>query len=258
VKKAKKTKASARETALDRLAARVRAALRRESENVIEIGNLLIKCREHLEHGEWQPWLAENFDLSLRSAQNYYTAAEYVARATKGKSATVADFENLAPTVLYRLAGGHYDEREEAEILAEAKAGKRVDQDKAWAIREALAPAAADDDDAEGGDAEDGGEEGGDDGAEVDAESEAILDGPPPEVPPPAPNAAPPDFALKAFDQAIGALKPLVTKPSADFAGTIHGADDLEKIESFIRAVVQQLIDAVKRRRESETEGVNR
>ena len=67
-------------SALDRLTTQLRTALRRETKNIIEIGKLLIEVRKHLQHGEWQPWLAENFDLSIRTAQNYFEAAEYVAR----------------------------------------------------------------------------------------------------------------------------------------------------------------------------------
>src|SRR5262249_51247989 len=84
--KAKKTKASQRRTKLDRLATRLRAALKRETANAVVIGRLLIESRNHLDHGEWQPWLAKNFDLSYRTALNYVSAAEYVAR--KGKSET--------------------------------------------------------------------------------------------------------------------------------------------------------------------------
>jgi hypothetical protein len=235
--KAKKTKPPERKTALDRITTQLRALFRRETKNIIEIGTLLIESRELLanEHGEWLPWLEKNFDLSARTAQRYIATAEYVA----SKSDTVSYFSNLAPTVLYWLAAGqHYDEKEEAAILA-ATRERRVDQDAAAAICEALAP--ADDDDDEDDDDEDGSGEGGgqDDDAEENAEIEAILDGPPPAVPPPAPIPPPPDFALRAFDDAISALKRLMTKPSAQFAKTIHTANDLEGVECFIRTVAK-------------------
>jgi hypothetical protein len=221
-----------RKTALDRLTAQIRTALRRNTKNIIEIGKLLIESREHLDHGEWQPWLAENFDLSYDTALNYVSAAEYVAR--KSKNGTVPDFDNLSVTMLYWLAAGqHYNEQEEAAILA-ATRERRVDKHAAETICDALAP----DNDT---DAEDTQEAGGDDGAETaaeeDAEIKAILDGPPPAVPPPAPNQSPPDFTLRAFDEAIGALKRLMTKSSAQFVRTVHGTDDLENVESFIRNV---------------------
>jgi hypothetical protein len=58
----------------------------------------------------------------------------------------VSDFANLSATVLYRLAAGHFNEEEQAAILA-ATCQRRVDYDGALAICEALAP--DDDDDAE-------------------------------------------------------------------------------------------------------------
>src|SRR5262245_62772064 len=78
-----------------------------------------------------------NFDLSYRTEIRYVSAAEYVER--ESKSDTVSLFANLSPTVLYGLAAGHYNEQEEAAILAAARKG-RVDQEGALAICKALAP----------------------------------------------------------------------------------------------------------------------
>src|SRR5262249_47306953 len=174
MKKAKKAKVPTQRTALDRITAQLRTVLRRETTNIILIGNLLIEARKHLDHGEWQPYLAENFDLSIRTAQNYFAAAEYVAR--KKQIGNVADFANLSASVLYHLAAGHFDERVEAAILAEARE-RRVDEDAAWAIDEKLAP--PDDDDTDDADDQEDGEDRHDSGDEKDAESEAILDGTP-------------------------------------------------------------------------------
>jgi hypothetical protein len=237
MKKAKK--ASVRKTALDRIVAQLRTMLRRETTDVILAGNLLIESRKHLEHGEWQPWLAENFDLSYRTAVNYVDAAEYAARKQK---CNVAHFTSLSPTVLYALARGRYNAKEEAAIFAATREG-RVDQTRAAAICETLAPPPtaddADDDDA----ADD------DDNAEAAEAPEitAIVDGPPPDVPPPAPIVPPPDFALHAlhaFDEAVTALKQLVTKPTAQFASTVHSLGDLEKVECFLRAVADRAREA--------------
>jgi hypothetical protein len=241
MKKAKKSKAPQRRTELDRIAAKLRTMLRRDTTSAIEKGKLLLRSRELLadEHGEWMPWLAENFDMSYRSAMNYCHAAEYVAR--KSEFATIANFANVAPTVLYRLADGGYTEQEEAEILAQAKAGKRVDQDRAWAICEKLAP--PDDDDTD--DADDDQEDGGEDDAEKappDPEIEAILAaGTDPAVPPPAPIPPPINFALRDFDDAVGTLKRLMTKSAAQFGDTAHTVEDLKKVRDFIRAVADEL-----------------
>jgi hypothetical protein len=242
MKKAKKTKAT-----LDRIVAQLRTMLRRATRDVITIGNLLIESRKHLEHGEWQDWLQDHFDLSYRTAVNYCDAAEYVARkskARKSKSATVADFNALATSVLYWLAAGHYNAEEEAAILAATRKG-RVDQTRVSAICEKLAP--PDDDDADDTDDDnDADDHDGDDEAvepAEDPESTAILDGPPPDVPPPAPITTP-DFALRDFDQAVTALKQLMTKPAARFASTVHSTGDLENVESFIRAVADRAREA--------------
>ena len=238
MKKTKKTKAPQQHTELDRIVTQLRAMLRRDTTSIIEKGKLLLRSRELLadEHGEWMPWLTENFDMSYRSAINYCKAAEYVAR--KGKSATVANFANVAPTVLYGLAEGNYTEQEESEILAQAKAGKRVDHDAALAICEALAP--PDDDDADDGDdqgQDDGDQDDGDDGAAENPEITAII-ARGSEVQP-TENLPPTNFALRAFDQAISELKKLRTKRAAEFTGTIHNENDLEIVADFIRAVAK-------------------
>src|SRR5262245_33934534 len=111
-----------------------------------------------------------NFDLSYRTEIRYVSAAEYVER--ESKSDTVSLFANRSPTVLYGLAAGHYNEQEEAAILAAARKG-RVDQEGALAICKALAP--PDDDDTDDADDQ---EDGGEDDAEKappDPEIEAIL-----------------------------------------------------------------------------------
>jgi hypothetical protein len=58
-------------------------------------------------------------------------------------------------------------------------------------------------------------------------------------VPPPAPNPPPTDFALRDFDQAISTLKRLKTKSCTQFAKTVHSADDLESVETFVHSVMK-------------------
>jgi hypothetical protein len=229
----KKIKPPQKRTELDRITAQLRTVLRREITDIVLIGDLLIKARKHLDHGEWQPYLVENFDLSIRTAQRYEAAAKYAA--CKKQIGHESDFTNLSATVLYRLAEGGYTEQEEAEILAQAEAGNRIDQNRAWAICKKIA--SSDDDSGDDPDADTDADAPDDD---AQAGAEAILDGPPPVLPPgSSEQLAPANFALRDFDQAIGTLKRLQTKPSKEFAGTSHDARDLESIESFIRAVMK-------------------
>ena len=232
----KKPKPKAHKTALDRIAAEIHIVLRRGTKDVITIGKLLTESRKHLKHGGWQNWLADNFDLGYRSAINYCQAAEYVAR--KAKSATISHFTALAPTVLYALAAGQYNEQEETAILVATRTG-RVDLTRAAAICDELAPPPVEEpDQPDDYDASEMIEP-------TEDEIAAILDGPPPEVPPPAPNMTP-DYALGAFDQAVSALKQLMTKPAARFACSVH-AGDLEGVENFIRAVADKAREAAAR-----------
>ena len=132
--------------------------------------------------------------------------------------------------MLYALAEGRYSEEAEKAILAAARK-LRVDQGRAEMICNKLEPDADPADDEEDG--------GDDDGAEADPEIEAILDGPSPAVPPSEPIQTPPNFALDNFDHAVTLLKHIMTKPLAKFVGTVHSVEDLEKVEAFIRDVIQ-------------------
>ena len=238
----KKPNKSQAPSELDVIVTQLRILLNRDTISVIEKGRLLLRSRELLadEHGQWMPWLAENFDMNYRTAVRYMAAAEYADRL--GKSDSVSHLANIAPIVLYRLAAGEYTAEQEAEILATAKV-ERVDIARADGICEELCEELEPEEDdldeetrtldatreiieaAKAAEAE-------------DAEIEVILDGPSP-LPPPEPSSSP-DMMVCAFDQAISALMQLMTKPAARFAGTAHNSSDLEHVEDFVRAVADR------------------
>ena len=93
------------ERTLTDIATDLKSALRNETKGVVLIGNLLIEAKDKVAHGEWLPWLKENFGGSESSAQNYMSAARYVA-----KTPAVTDL-NIRPGLLYVLA----EEDEEGE-----------------------------------------------------------------------------------------------------------------------------------------------
>ena len=68
-----------KKTELDKIKEKLRQRLSSETTNIWEIGQLLIKARQQLEleHGEWMPLLAQNFDLSYRTALRYIKVEEY-------------------------------------------------------------------------------------------------------------------------------------------------------------------------------------
>jgi hypothetical protein len=201
--------------------------LRRETTDIIEAGKLLLEIKSELNHGEWLPWLREHFDLSERTARNYMTVAEYVA----GKSATVADFINLAPGILHDLAAGAFTEQQEAAILAATHEG-RIDEGRVGEIcYEPDPPAPPPKEGPQDGDDDD------DVGTPTtDDDIEKILGDPPPDVPPPAPITSP-NVMLPVFEQAVGQLKLAMTKPALQFISTAHSDDDLEQVERFIHTV---------------------
>ena len=63
-------------TSLEELTSGIRFYLREMGQNVIEIGKRLILAKELVPHGEWQLWLEDNFNLSLRTARQFMQIAE--------------------------------------------------------------------------------------------------------------------------------------------------------------------------------------
>ena len=52
------------------------AALKSSVEHAMAAGDLLIEAKELVPHGQWLPWLAENCELSERTAQLYMRTAK--------------------------------------------------------------------------------------------------------------------------------------------------------------------------------------
>ena len=82
-------------------------ALKRETADIIAIGDLLLEAQEQVEHGDWLTWLKRNFGSSIRTARNYMNAARFAS-----KYATVAHLK-LRPSALYFLGqpDGSYSSR---------------------------------------------------------------------------------------------------------------------------------------------------
>jgi hypothetical protein len=218
-------------TTLDEIAEKVRAALKNESGAILEIGNLLIQSRQHLDHGDWQSWLAENFSFSYRTAARYVKAGEYAL----AKSDTAADLRNLSPVLLYRLSeGDFYTEAEEAAILAKTKQGARIGTTVADEICAGLGPPVDDELETESPpvDALEQGD---------DSEIEKILDGLPPELPAPEPAVV--NHMLPAFDLAVKRLLELRTKPLAKFIGSEHSADNVTTAANFLHEVAHTILN---------------
>jgi hypothetical protein len=119
--------------ALDVIADELHTALKRETADILAIGNLLVEAKAKVEHGQWLPWLRQEFLMTDRSAQNYMKAAEFAA-----KNEIVADLR-LSPSALYLLSGDSYwvdecDRREATDVIVKVASKERVGSDLAKEI----------------------------------------------------------------------------------------------------------------------------
>ena len=160
---------------LNVIASELQAALRREAEEVINIGNLLVEAKEQVKHGEWLPWLKANFGLSIRSAQNYMAVARFAA-----KYATVAHLR-LRPSALYLLASETLTS-DEIEAVLRAAETEWVDYERAAEIMNSLRWRDTTTEEARAEEERQA--------EEAQSEAEETLTGPPPELPP-APEPEP-------------------------------------------------------------------
>jgi hypothetical protein len=194
---------------LKQIAKELNVALRRETTDIILIGKLLIEAHEQLvEHGEWLPWLADNFGDSVRTAHNFMAVARFAR-----KFATVANLR-LRPTALYLLA---YETNHKIikAILKEAET-KWISGTRAHEIAASLQPKPK---------------------TVADwTESDDILDDPPPELPP-APETTEHDVILPSFEQAVSTLARLQTKRLSNFVDTAHTISDIRAVSVFLQEV---------------------
>jgi hypothetical protein len=74
----------------------VEAAVTSALDHARHAGELLIKAKEQVQHGEWLPWLAANVpSVSVRTAQNYMRiASEWASLQTDGKTQRVASLRS--------------------------------------------------------------------------------------------------------------------------------------------------------------------
>lgn len=215
--------------AIEAIAEQLQTVMKREVTDIIAIGDLLLEAKEHfLEHGEWLPWLQENFGSSIRTAENYMAAARFASQFRN-----VANLK-LRPTALYRLGReldapiGFYNIIAVKAILKAAES-EWINAERAFEIADALRPKpkweplkSLDEIDAEMAAV-----------AKADADVDDILEGPPPELPS-APEVTVEDVILPAFDRAVATLAQLQTKPLASFVGTTHAPDQIRAVSHFL------------------------
>jgi hypothetical protein len=70
-------------------AAEIKALVRRTTEDVITIGQVLVRQKAALPHGSFLPWIDAEFGMAVRTAQNFMKVAEQYG----SKYETVSHFE---------------------------------------------------------------------------------------------------------------------------------------------------------------------
>jgi hypothetical protein len=223
--------------------------------DIIAIGGLLREAKCQLRHGKFLPWLAAEFDFSERTAQNYMRAHKFAT-----KNATVADLQ-LTPTALYALAEGYFSmdsseyaakvTADEVALVLKEAAEQRVTRERVEGIifdeRERKDAATrgfdsvADADAADAAaDAVDAARRAKEEEEAARAEAAAILDAGS-ELPSPEPTAEQPtpreQANLTTFEEAIKALRSVMTKPASEFKPTYISAADLQTIAGFLQQV---------------------
>ena len=108
-------------------------------DSVIETGRRLADVRDnHLDHGEWLPWLKREFKWSRQSADNFIHVYEAHAQ---GKLPTRWQ---LPLNAFYLLAAPSTPEEARTEIIERAEAGEKL---SVADVREAIEEAKAEDED---------------------------------------------------------------------------------------------------------------
>jgi hypothetical protein len=112
---------------------RIKAIKAKIHSALYEIGRDLIDMKSRLGHGNFSLWVAAELNFSLRTAENYIRAANFIA----DKNETVALF---SPKAIYALAAPSAPREIVEQVLAEADAGNLISADE---IRQRLLNASA-------------------------------------------------------------------------------------------------------------------
>lgn len=90
----------------------IKLYLRNSAENVIEVGNRLIEAKKLVEHGQWQKWLENNFQLKKQSAQNFMNIAKRFGKEFKkeDKKQSIGNLNSTQMIALLALPKGQEEE----------------------------------------------------------------------------------------------------------------------------------------------------
>ena len=105
----------------------IKSLIRRNVQEIVDIGQNLIEVKAQLGHGNFRAWLKAEFDWSVS------TASRFMQVATKFKCAKLAHL-NIAVSALYLLAKSSTPEQALKEALEIASEGENLTYSKAAEI----------------------------------------------------------------------------------------------------------------------------
>ena len=101
--------------------------LQKTAENVVEIGKRLILAKEMVEHGQWQNWLENNFNLSQMTANRFMRAAERFSKININV--------NFNPTQLIAMLALPAEKSAEGTPVEDMTVKKLREEIKEWKAR---------------------------------------------------------------------------------------------------------------------------
>ena len=107
-------------TELQAVTARIKDRLTRQVSDIIETGRDLLDVKSKLEHGQFESWLSFSFNMTVRTAQKYMRAAEWMADKSELSS-------YLTPSTIYLLSAPSTPESAQRQVLDDIEAGRPID-----------------------------------------------------------------------------------------------------------------------------------
>ncbi len=104
---------------LQAVTSRIKDRLIRQVTDIIETGRDLIEVKSKLDHGQFQSWLNLSFNMTVRTAQKYMQAAEWMTYKSELSS-------HLTPNTIYLLSAPTTPEAAQRQVLGGLEAGKVV------------------------------------------------------------------------------------------------------------------------------------
>jgi hypothetical protein len=109
-------------------AGQIRSLGKRVIADVIEIGKLLAECKEHCGHGNWLPWLEQEFGWSADTAERFIRLNKLA-----GQIPQFAEYD-IPVSGLYLLAAPSTPEAAREEVITRAETGDQLTHQQIKAI----------------------------------------------------------------------------------------------------------------------------